>query len=83
MHVLVEVHHLEAIELIRYRLNLLFLINWDSFDVWCIPFDVSTRGLFASPTSLDCPTGNFTIMNVLNSMIPKWACVDLCSVHLE
>ena len=37
---LIEVHQLEAVELVRYSLNLLFLSFLLVFDTLCVPFDV-------------------------------------------
>ena len=40
VHVLVEVHHLKAIELVGHRLDLFLLSGLNDFDAWCIPSDV-------------------------------------------
>lgn len=41
VHVLVEVHHLEAIELVGNRLDLISLARLDNLNTFCIPEGVS------------------------------------------
>jgi hypothetical protein len=34
---LVEIHHLESVELVRNCLDLILLIVWDNLDAFCVP----------------------------------------------
>lgn len=43
MHVLIEVHHLEAVELVRHGLYLFLLSRLSDFDARRIPADVRSR----------------------------------------
>jgi hypothetical protein len=81
MHVLVEVHHLKAIELVRNFLDLLFLARLDCLNTWSIPLDVCAWSFLVLSTSLNSTTCNFAIVDVLNSMLAHWACFNFCSVH--
>lgn len=51
--VLVEVHHLESVELIGYRLNLLFLARLLNLYALGVPFDVFRVGHLACGMCVD------------------------------
>jgi hypothetical protein len=82
MHVLIEVHHLETIELSGNLLDFLFLIVWDILNTWRIPFDVCARGLLVLPTSPDSAARYLAVVDVLNLVVAHGACVDLSSAHV-
>jgi len=83
MHMLIEVHHLETIELSRNLLDLLLLIVWNVLNTWRIPFDVFTSSLLVLPTSFDGAARYFAIVDILNSVVPHRACFDLSSTHAD
>jgi hypothetical protein len=83
VHVLVEIHHLEAIELIGYRLDLLLLAGLDSFDARRVPLDICAWGLLVLAAGLDSAAGDFAIVDVLNPVVGHGASFDSCSAHLD
>lgn len=83
MHMFVEVHHLEAIELIRDRLDLLYLIGWRILNAFRIPLDVCSGRFLVLPTSFDCATRDFSIVDVFNLVVAHRACYNLGAVHVE
>ena len=66
---LVEVHHLESIELVRHLFDLLLLARLYDFHPFSIPFDVFAWRRLALATRLDSATGNFSIVYVRNSVM--------------
>jgi hypothetical protein len=82
VHVLVEVHHLETVELIGHCLDLLFLAWLNHFDTRRIPFDVCTRCFLVLTTSFDCAAGDFSVVYVLDLMVAHGACCDFRSIHV-
>jgi len=83
MHMLIEVHHLETIELSRNLLDLLLLIVWNVLNTRRIPLDVFTSSLLVLSTSFDRTTRYFAVVDVLNSVVPHGACFDLGSTHAD
>lgn len=63
--VLVEVHHLEAVELIRHGLDLLLLVLWNNFDAFRIPSDILSWGWLSLAICLDGAVGSFAGMDVV------------------
>lgn len=82
MHMLIEVHHLEAIELIRYLLDLLCLALRNRLDTRCIPLDICTRCFLVLTSRFHSAAGYFSIVDVLNPVIAHGARLNLCSVHV-
>jgi hypothetical protein len=82
MHVLVEVHHLESIELIADFLDLLLLAWLDGFNTFRVPFDVCTRCFLALSACLYGTAGDLSIMDVFDPVVAHGACCDLRAVHL-
>jgi hypothetical protein len=82
VHMFVEIHHLETIELIGHCLDHLFLARLDRFNAWRIPFNVCTRSLFVLTTSFDCTARHFPVVYVLDLMMAHRADPDLCPIHV-
>jgi hypothetical protein len=81
VHVLVEVHHLEAIELIGDFLDLLFLSRLDSLNAWSVPLYVCPGSFLVLSASFDRAAGELAIVDVLNPVMAHRASLDLGSVH--
>lgn len=69
VHMLVEVHHLEAIELVRNLLDLLLLAGLDDLYTLSIPTNVLAWSGFVLTTSLDSATRHLSIVNVSNPVV--------------
>ena len=69
VHVLVEVHHLEAVELIRDLLDLFLLIRRNKFYALGAPFYVLARRRLVLTTSLDGATGDLSIVDVRDLVV--------------
>lgn len=65
MVMLIEVHHLKAIELVGHCLNLLLLVLWNNFDAFSIPSDVLSWSRLSLAICLDGAIGSFAGMNVV------------------
>lgn len=83
VHVFVEVHHLEAVELIRDFLDLLLLPGLNGLDTLSVPFDICAGCFLVLSASLHSAAGDFAIVNALNSVVTEWASFYLCAVHVE
>lgn len=81
MHVLVEIHHLESIELIRSFLYLLRLPIRYNFNTFSIPFDILPWSWRVLATSSDCSVSNLTTTDVLDLVMPSRASSRFLSVH--
>ena len=66
---LVEVHHLEAVELIGDLLNLFLLARLNGFYALTVPLDVLARRRFVLTTSSDGATGYLSIVEVRNLVV--------------
>lgn len=83
VHVFVEVHHLEPIELVRNLLDLLLLARLNSFHALSIPLDVfAWRGLVLA-SSLDGAAGDLSIVYVCDFVVRDWAGHDLTVAHCD
>lgn len=69
VHVLIEVHHLEAVELIRNLFDLLLLARLYDFDTFSIPLDVFAWRRLVLSTSLDGSTWNLSIVYICNLVV--------------
>lgn len=69
MHVLVEIHHLEAVELVRDFFDLLLLARLNDFYALSIPVDVFARRRLVLTTSFDSAAGNLSIMDIRDLMM--------------
>ena len=65
MHVLIEVHHLESIELSGHLPDSLLLIIWDRLDVRSVPLDASEQQPITTFQRYTSPLDVFTIALVL------------------
>lgn len=83
VHVLVEIHHLEAIELSRHVLDLLLFVGWGILNTWGVPLDECPWGPFVLTASFDRSVGHLSIVYVLNPVIAHWACFNLCATHID
>lgn len=81
MHMLIEVHHLKAIELIRHLLDLLLLAFPDGLHTRSIPLDIRSWGFLVLAASLDGSTWYFSIMDILDPVMTHGARFNLCSIH--
>lgn len=64
VHVLVEVHHLEAVELVRDLFDLFLLARLDDLYAFSVPLDILARRGFVLTTSLDGAARNLAIVDV-------------------
>jgi hypothetical protein len=76
VHVFVEIHHLEPIELIRHLLDLLFLARLDGLDSRIIPFDIGPRSFLVLSPHFDSPARYFSIVDILDLVVTN------CTRHL-
>src|SRR5689334_12527429 len=82
VHVFVEVHHLEAVELVCNFLNLFLFSRLNNLDTWSIPLDVCARSFLVLSACFNCAAGNLAIVYILNSMMAHRASFNLRSAHL-
>jgi hypothetical protein len=81
VHVLVEIHHLEPIELRRHLLDLLCLARLYNLDTLSIPLDVLARRRLVLPTSLDGATRDLSVVDILNLVVSDRTCNDISRTH--
>jgi hypothetical protein len=82
VHVLVEIHHLEPIELRRHLLDLLRLARLNHLDAIGIPLDILARRRLVLPTSFDGTAGDFAIMDVRDLVVADGASDDVGRTHI-
>jgi hypothetical protein len=82
VHVLVEIHHLEPIELRRHLLDLLRLARLLHLDALGIPLDVLARRRLVLPPSFDGTAGDFAIVDVRDLVVADGASDDIGRTHI-
>jgi hypothetical protein len=82
VHVLVEVHHLEPIELRRHLLDLLRLARLLHLNALGIPLDVLSRRRLVLPPSFDGTAGDFAIVDIRDLVVADGASDDIGRTHI-
>lgn len=83
MHMLIEVHHLEAVKLLRNFLYRLFFSRLNHFNARIVPLDIRARCFLVLSTGLDSAAGYFAIVDVLDLVVAHWAGEGLSCAHLD
>lgn len=78
---LVEVHHLEAVELIGNFFDLLLLTRLNILHIFSIPSDVLPRRRFVLTTSLHGTAGDLSIVDVCNLVVRDRTSYNLYIAH--
>jgi hypothetical protein len=82
VHMFIEIHHLETIELVGDLLYQLFLPWLDRFYAWGVPFDVRAWRFLVLSARLDCAAGHLAIVYVLNPKVAYGAGFHLSFAHI-